>query len=89
MSRLTAILDNITTQAKIALLGGVIFFISALTKVDYSRINLGTILGLLAIFGGMVVATYAVDCYSKGQCETLAWVASSYLFIASILLVIR
>lgn len=89
MSRLMAILDNITTQAKIALIAGAIFFISALTKINYSRINTGTIVGLLAVFGGIVLATYAVDCYSKGQCETLAWVASSYIFISSILLVIR
>jgi hypothetical protein len=34
----------------------------------------------------MVISTYAVDCYSKGNCELLAWFASGSLFISTLVL---
>ena len=88
MSRIMTIIDNISNQAKLALLAGVIMFMSSLTKINYSRINIKVVSGLLAIFGSIVLWTYAIDCYSKGQCEILAWVVSAYIFITSLLLVI-
>jgi hypothetical protein len=34
----------------------------------------------------MVLSTYAVDCYSKGSCELLAWLVSGSMFISTLVL---
>ena len=89
MSRIMAIYDNLTIQAKIALLAGVITFLNALVRMDYSRITTGKLVGLFVVVLTMLFWPYAIDCYSKGQCEILAWVASSLLLASSLMLITK
>ena len=84
MSRLRIIFDNLSNQAKFALLAGLLLLIReiAMTKT----LNTAAATGILSIFGTMVLSTYAVDCYSKGQCELLAWFASISMFVSAMIL---
>ena len=84
MSRLRIIFDNLSNQAKFALLAGLLLLIReiAMTKT----LNTAAATGILSIFGTMVLSTYAVDCYSKGQCELLAWLASISMFVSAMIL---
>ena len=79
MSRIQNIYDNLSIQAKVALGAGMLFFISAVMSTK--SVNGAAITGIVIVLLSAVISAYAVDCYSKGQCEILAWVAASALFV--------
>jgi len=84
MPRLNAIVNNLSDQAKVALIAGFLLLIRAVMAAK--RLNTAAATGILSVFGTMVISTYAVDCYSKGQCELLAWFASISMFVSSMIL---
>jgi hypothetical protein len=87
MSRLNAIVNNLSVQAKVALTAGFLLLIRAVMSAK--SLNAAAAIGILSGLGTMVISTYAVDCYSKGQCELLAWFASISMFVSSILLLVN
>ena len=84
MSRLRTMFDNLSNQAKFALLAGLLLLIREI--MNTKSLSTAAATGILSIFGTMVISTYAVDCYSKGNCELLAWFASGSLFISTLVL---
>jgi hypothetical protein len=84
MSRLRMMFDNLSNQAKFALLAGLLLLAREIMNTKSLSTSAAT--GILSIFGTMVISTYAVDCYSKGKCELLAWFASVSLFISTLVL---
>ena len=84
MSRLRIVFDNLSNQAKFALLAGLLLLAREIMNTKSLSTSAAT--GILSIFGTMVISTYAVDCYSKGKCELLAWFASGSLFISTLVL---
>jgi len=76
--------DNLSNQAKFALLAGLLLLIREI--MNTKSLSTAAATGILSIFGTMVISTYAVDCYSKGNCELLAWFASGSLFISTLVL---
>ena len=84
MSRLRKIFDNLSDQAKFALLAGLILLVRQFMSIK--KLTFASSAGMLSVFGTMVISTYAVDCYSKGQCELLAWVVSASMFISTLML---
>ena len=84
MSRLRMMFDNLSNQAKFALLAGLLLL--AREIMNTRSLSTAAATGILSIFGTMVISTYAVDCYSKGNCELLAWFASGSLFISTLVL---
>ena len=84
MSRLRTMFDNLSDQAKFALLAGLLLLAREIAMTRSLSTSAAT--GILSIFGTMVLSTYAVDCYSKGNCELLAWFASGSLFISTLVL---
>ena len=84
MSRLRMMFDNLSSQAKFALLAGLLLLAREIMNTKSLSTSAAT--GILSIFGTMVISTYAVDCYSKGKCELLAWFASVSLFISTLVL---
>jgi hypothetical protein len=76
--------DNLSNQAKFALLAGLLLLAREIMNTKSLSTSAAT--GILSIFGTMVISTYAVDCYSKGKCELLAWFASVSLFISTLVL---
>jgi hypothetical protein len=84
MSRLRTMFDNLSNQAKFALLAGLLLLAREIMNTKSLSTSAAT--GILSIFGTMVISTYAVDCYSKGNCELLAWFVSASLFISTLLL---
>ena len=84
MSRLRMMFDNLSNQAKFALLAGLLLL--AREIMNTKSLSTAAATGILSIFGTMVISTYAVDCYSKGNCELLAWFASVSLFISTLVL---
>jgi len=84
MSRLRMMFDNLSNQAKFALLAGLLLLAREIMNTKSLSTSAAT--GILSIFGTMVISTYAVDCYSKGNCELLAWFASVSLFISTLVL---
>jgi len=76
--------DNLSSQAKFALLAGLLLLAREIMNTKSLSTSAAT--GILSIFGTMVISTYAVDCYSKGNCELLAWFASVSLFISTLVL---
>ena len=84
MSRLRMMFDNLSNQAKFALLAGLLLL--AREIMNTRSLSAAAATGILSIFGTMVISTYAVDCYSKGNCELLAWFASGSLFISTLVL---
>jgi hypothetical protein len=84
MSRLRIMFDNLSNQAKFALLAGLLLLVREIMNTKSLSTSAAT--GILSIFGTMVISTYAVDCYSKGNCELLAWFASGSLFISTLVL---
>jgi hypothetical protein len=76
--------DNLSNQAKFALLAGLLLLAREIMNTKSLSTSAAT--GILSIFGTMVISTYAVDCYSKGNCELLAWFASVSLFISTLVL---
>ena len=84
MSRLRVIFDNLSDQAKFALLAGLLLLVREI--MNTKSLSTAAATGILSIFGTMVISTYAVDCYSKGKCELLAWFASGSLFISTLVL---
>ena len=84
MPRLNAIVNNLSDQAKVALIAGFLLLIRAVMAAK--SLNTAAATGILSVFGTMVISTYAVDCYSKGQCELLAWFASISMFVSSMIL---
>jgi hypothetical protein len=76
--------DNLSSQAKFALLAGLLLLAREIMNTKSLSTSAAT--GILSIFGTMVISTYAVDCYSKGNCELLAWFASGSLFISTLVL---
>ena len=84
MSRLRMMFDNLSSQAKFALLAGLLLLAREIMNTKSLSTSAAT--GILSIFGTMVISTYAVDCYSKGKCELLAWFASGSLFISTLVL---
>jgi len=84
MSRLRMMFDNLSSQAKFALLAGLLLLAREIMNTKSLSTSAAT--GILSIFGTMVISTYAVDCYSKGNCELLAWFASVSLFISTLVL---
>ena len=79
MSRLQNIYDNLTIQAKLALAAGILVFVSAIMATK--TFNMLAIVSMIIVLLSGAFGVYVVDCYSKGQCEILAWVASSALFL--------
>jgi hypothetical protein len=84
MPRLNSIVSNLSDQAKVALVAGFLLLIRAVMAAK--SLNTAAATGILSVFGTMVISTYAVDCYSKGQCELLAWFASISMFVSSMIL---
>ena len=84
MSRLRMMFDNLSNQSKFALLAGILLLAREIMNTKSLSTSAAT--GILSIFGTMVISTYAVDCYSKGNCELLAWFASGSLFISTLVL---
>ena len=84
MSRLRIMFDNLSNQAKFALLAGLLLLVREI--MNTKSLSTAAATGILSIFGTMVISTYAVDCYSKGKCELLAWFASVSLFISTLVL---
>jgi hypothetical protein len=84
MSRLRIMFDNLSNQAKFALLAGLLLLVREI--MNTKSLSTAAATGILSIFGTMVISTYAVDCYSKGNCELLAWFASGSLFISTLVL---
>lgn len=84
MSRLRMMFDNLSDQAKFALLAGLLLLVREI--MNTKSLSTAAATGILSIFGTMVISTYAVDCYSKGNCELLAWFASGSLFISTLVL---
>ena len=84
MPRLNSIVNNLSDQAKVALIAGFLLLIRAVMAAK--SLNTAAATGILSVFGTMVISTYAVDCYSKGNCELLAWFASGSLFISTLVL---
>ena len=84
MPRINAIFENLSDQAKVALLSGFLLLVRAVMSAK--RLNTAAATGILSVFGTMVISTYAVDCYSKGQCELLAWFASISMFVSAMIL---
>ena len=84
MSRLRMMFDNLSNQAKFALLAGLLLLAREIMNTKSLSTSAAT--GILSIFGTMVISTYAVDCYSKGQCELLAWFASISMFVSAMIL---
>ena len=84
MSRLRIMFDNLSNQAKFALLAGLLLLVREI--MNTKSLSTAAATGILSIFGTMVLSTYAVDCYSKGNCELLAWFASGSLFISTLVL---
>ena len=84
MSRLRMMFDNLSNQSKFALLSGLLLLAREIMNTKSLSTSAAT--GILSIFGTMVISTYAVDCYSKGNCELLAWFASVSLFISTLVL---
>ena len=84
MSRLRMMFDNLSNQSKFALLAGLLLLAREIMNTKSLSTSAAT--GILSIFGTMVISTYAVDCYSKGNCELLAWFASVSLFISTLVL---
>jgi hypothetical protein len=84
MSRLRLIFDNLSDQAKFALLAGLLLLVREIAMTR--TLNTAAATGILSIFGTMVLSTYAVDCYSKGKCELLAWLVSGSMFISTLVL---
>jgi len=84
MSRLRVIFDNLSDQAKFALLAGLLLLVREI--MNTKSLSTAAATGILSIFGTMVISTYAADCYSKGNCELLAWFASVSLFISTLVL---
>ena len=84
MSRLRMMFDNLSNQSKFALLAGLLLLAREIMNTKSLSTSAAT--GILSIFGTMVISTYAVDCYSKGKCELLAWFASGSLFISTLVL---
>jgi len=84
MSRLRMMFDNLSNQSKFALLAGLLLLAREIMNTKSLSTSAAT--GILSIFGTMVISTYAVDCYSKGNCELLAWFASGSLFISTLVL---
>jgi len=84
MSRLRIVFDNLSNQAKFALLAGLLLLVREI--MNTKSLSTAAATGILSIFGTMVISTYAVDCYSKGKCELLAWFASGSLFISTLVL---
>ncbi|MGA0121027.1 MAG: hypothetical protein ACO3HJ_06190, partial [Methylophilaceae bacterium] len=82
--RLRTMFDNLSNQAKFALLAGLLLLIREI--MNTKSLSTAAATGILSIFGTMVISTYAVDCYSKGNCELLAWFASGSLFISTLVL---
>jgi hypothetical protein len=76
--------DNLSNQSKFALLAGLLLLAREIMNTKSLSTSAAT--GILSIFGTMVISTYAVDCYSKGKCELLAWFASVSLFISTLVL---
>jgi hypothetical protein len=76
--------DNLSDQAKFALLAGLLLLVREI--MNTKSLSTAAATGILSIFGTMVISTYAVDCYSKGNCELLAWFASGSLFISTLVL---
>jgi len=76
--------DNLSNQAKFALLAGLLLL--AREIMNTKSLSTAAATGILSIFGTMVISTYAVDCYAKGNCELLAWFASVSLFISTLVL---
>jgi hypothetical protein len=76
--------DNLSNQAKFTLLAGLLLLAREIMNTKSLSTSAAT--GILSIFGTMVISTYAVDCYSKGNCELLAWFASGSLFISTLVL---
>jgi hypothetical protein len=76
--------DNLSNQAKFALLAGLLLLVREI--MNTKSLSTAAATGILSIFGTMVISTYAVDCYSKGNCELLAWFASGSLFISTLVL---
>ena len=87
MPRLNSIVNNLSDQAKVALIAGFLLLIRAVMSAK--SLNAAAAIGILSGLGTMVISTYAVDCYSKGQCELLAWFASISMFVSSILLLVN
>lgn len=86
--RFGVIIDNLSQQAKIALVSGISVFIMTLTQVDYKNINPGVFLALFILIGSVILTTYSIDCYSKGQCEVLAWVVSVIFTLSSVMTIL-
>jgi len=84
MPRLNSIVNNLSDQAKVALIAGFLLLIRAVMAAK--SLNTAAATGILSVFGTMVISTYAVDCYSKGQCELLAWFASISMFVSAMIL---
>ena len=84
MSRLRIVFDNLSNQAKFALLAGLLLLVREI--MNTKSLSTAAATGILSIFGTMVISTYAVDCYSKGKCELLAWLVSASLFISTLVL---
>jgi len=76
--------DNLSNQAKFALLAGLLLLAREIMNTKSLSTSAAT--GILSIFGTMVLSTYAVDCYSKGKCELLAWLVSGSMFISTLVL---
>ena len=87
MPRLNSIVNNLSDQAKVALIAGFLLLIRAVMSAK--SLNAAAAIGILSGLGTMVISTDAVDCYSKGQCELLAWFASISMFVSSILLLVN
>lgn len=84
MYRLRMMFDNLSTQAKFALLAGLLTLVRQISMT--TKLNRVTATGIISIFGTMLISTYSVDCYSKGNCELIAWLVSSSMFISTVLL---
>lgn len=78
MTRILNIIDNLTDQAKLALLAGVLTLIAAFMKSK--RMNADAAIAMVLIITTSILSTYAVDCYSKGQCELWAWITAGFMF---------
>ena len=84
MSRLRMIFDKLTDQAKFALFAGLVLLVREFMSIK--KLTVASFVGILSVFGTMAISTYAVDCYSKGQCELLAWDVSASMFISTLML---